>query len=101
MEVYLHEQYPKNHVVHPNDLSRLDALTFPDHIFVFMELKAPRDEWTEKDSRELQQRLTKTFGKPVNLKVQLLLSHEIRIYPHRLPNGELPDYGEEDLIPRR
>lgn len=101
VEQYLHEQYPINHVVHPNDLSRLDALWFPEHIFVFMELKASQSAWTEKHSQEVQKRLTNAFGKPVNLKVQLLLSYETKIYPHRLPNGELPDYGQEDLIPRR
>jgi hypothetical protein len=38
---------------------------------------------------------------PVNLKVQLLLTEEFLVYPHRSEDGDLPLYGADDLIPRR
>ncbi len=101
VESYLHEQYPKNQVVHPADLSKLDALSFADHVFVFVELKAPLSKFTKQDCQEIQRRLEQAFQQPVNLKVQLLLTNEVMIYPHRLPNGEFPQYGGNDLIPRR
>lgn len=101
VENYLHEVYDRGHIVHPADLSSLDARWSQDHIFIFAEIKSPKSEFTTDDCRELQTRLQQAFGIPVNLKVQLLLTREILIYPHLNPDGSRPDYGENDLVPRR
>jgi uncharacterized hydrophobic protein (TIGR00271 family) len=101
VEAYLHEHYRINQAVHPNDLSRLDVLLFPDHVFVFLEIKSPAGGFTEAQASELQTALTQRLGRPVNLKVQLLLTNEFLLYPHRSPDGGLPLYGKDDLIPRR
>lgn len=101
VEAYLHEQYPINHVVHPDDLSQVDTIVFPDHIFVFIEIKASAEGFTEQTGRELQHRLAVEMDKPVNLKVQLLLSKEMEIFPHQPSDSDLPDYGSDVLVPRR
>lgn len=101
IEDYLHEQYLINEIVHPNDLSRLSTIMAPDHVFVFLEVKSPEEILTDAEGEELHRRLTTAFKMPVNLKVQLLLSKELKIYASRLPDGSMPDYGRSDLIPRR
>jgi uncharacterized hydrophobic protein (TIGR00271 family) len=101
VETYLHEHYRINKVVHPNDLSVLDVLLFPDHAFVYLEIKAPADSLSQPQAWRLQSALSQSLGLPVNLKVQLLLTDEFLIYPHRLQNGQAPLYGADDLIPRR
>jgi len=101
IEAYLHEQYPKTQAVHPKDLSRVDAIWYPDHVFVFAEIKASESEFTEETCRDLNKRLSAVLDGPVNLKVQLLLSNEIKVYPYRRPGSNLPNYGGEDLVPRR
>lgn len=101
VETYLLEQFPKNQTVHPNDLSRLDTLWYSDHVFVFVEIKASQSDFTKENGLELQRRLHAAFEKPVNLKVQLLLSAEFRIYPHKLPGDAKLEYGVDELVPRR
>lgn len=101
VETYLHERYPIDQKIHPNDLSRLGVIEFPEHVFVFVELRSPEGGLTEEQGQELQRRLKAGLGSPVNLKIQFLLSEEMRIYEYRNASGKVPAYGQEDLIPRR
>jgi uncharacterized hydrophobic protein (TIGR00271 family) len=101
VEAYLHERYRMDKIVHPDDLSQLDVLLFPEHAFVFLEIKAPAGSLSQGQSRDLQAVLSQVLGLPVNLKVQLLLTDEYVIYPHRLQDGNVPLYRANELIPRR
>lgn len=101
VEAFLHEHYRNNKVVHPDDLSQLDVRLFPDHAFVFLEVKAPAGSLSQPQARDLQSALSQSLGIPVNLKVQLVLTDEYLIYTHRLPDGDVPLYGADALVPRR
>lgn len=101
VEEYLHEKYRRDHVIHPADLSSLTALLYPDHVFVFMEVKAPAEGLNKAQMQEIHQRLTQAVNKPVNLKVQFLLTAEKKIYSHLLADGKQPEYGQDDLVTRR
>jgi uncharacterized hydrophobic protein (TIGR00271 family) len=101
VEAYLHEHYRIDKVVHPNDLSALDVMLYPDHAFVYLEIQAPSGGLSQAQAWRLQSALSDSLGLPVNLKVQLLLTEEFLIYPHRSEDGEVPLYGADDLIPRR
>jgi uncharacterized hydrophobic protein (TIGR00271 family) len=101
VEAYLHDHYRIDHLVHPNDLSALHVLLYPDHAFVYLEVKAPAGGLSQQEAWRLQSALSKTLDVPVNLKVQLLLTDEFLVYPHRSEGGEVPLYGADDLIPRR
>lgn len=100
VEQYLQEQFQVNKTVHPNDLSRLITTLMPDHVVVFLEVDSPAWAMTEVEARQIHQRLETAFEKPVNFKMQLLLTREIRIYEHAVPEGAA-EYGLKDLVPRR
>jgi uncharacterized membrane protein len=100
VEQYLHEQFQVNNTVHPNDLSRLITTLMSDHVVIFLEVDSPDWAMTEVQAREIHKRLTAAFDKPVNFKMQLLLTKEMRIYEHDVPEGAA-EYGLKDLVPRR
>jgi uncharacterized hydrophobic protein (TIGR00271 family) len=101
IENYLHRQYPIDGLVHPNDLERLITYVYPDHLFVFLEIKSDEQRFTNEHSNEMHKELEKAFKQKVNLKVQVLDSKEFLKYSKLLRNGGIPNYGDEDLIPRR
>lgn len=101
VEQYLREQYPINGSIHPDDLSALSVIPYPDHMFIYVELKGREDAMGEPQWEELRGRLQAALDVPVNLKVQLMLSREMTLYPNRNKDGKVPDYGVGDLIPRR
>ncbi len=101
IEGFLHEEFKINGNIHPNDLSRVDTLVFPDHVFVFMEIKTPNELDTGPMADALAERLRTATDKPLNLKIQHLLTREDLRTEHFDESGEPIQYGSDDIIPRR
>lgn len=100
IESFIAEQFLINGQVHPGDLRQVSTQLFQDHIFVFVEIESPSNMITQSDGYQIQKLLTSEFRKPVNLKIQLALTEEFKIYSFT-PEGKLPVYGVDDYIPRR
>ncbi|MCB1863998.1 MAG: DUF389 domain-containing protein [Chromatiales bacterium] len=101
VEHFLHELYPVNQTVHPDDLRRVDAVLFADHVFVFVELEAPDNAFSALQLRTLYERVSADLDKPVNLKLQFIRTDEMTIYPFKPATGDLPLYGADNPVPRR
>lgn len=97
VEDVLHTDYEMTGRIHPNDLSRLDTIVYPDHVFIFLELKAPGNQNLGPMLDTMHGKLKASLDRPVNLKVQLLLTSELL----RFDVEEHENYGAEDVIPRR
>ena len=100
-ENYLHERYPVDGQIHPADLSELDVIVKPDHVFVYAELKSPPGGMTEEHTSKVRELLEEKLGVPINLKVQLLLTEEVMVYPTLPASGANPLYGKDALVPRK
>lgn len=101
VEEYLQERYAIEKIIHPDDLSKLITTLKNDHVFIFLELKSPKQAFTKKDLKALHRKLTKTIKLPINLKVQLIITHEHTLYIQLEPDGSQTDYGNIKTVPRR
>lgn len=97
---FLSLQYPINRQAHPDDLRKVAVIDEPDHVFVYVELDAPRDVFTNEQLEALRQRIARRLHQRVNLKVQFVLTAEVELYSHR-PGETVPFYGADKPVPRR
>ena len=79
----------------------MDTLTFDDHVFIFIELKSPTGYDSTRITNTLAERLRDAVGKPLNLKIQHLLTREDYRVQHLDENGRVIEYGGDDVVPRR
>ncbi|MEZ5992715.1 MAG: TIGR00341 family protein [Planctomycetota bacterium] len=98
---FLREKYPKNQTAHPNDLREVDVIVMEDHVFVYVRIEAPRDAFDEVELQELFDRIAAELDKPLNLKIQFVLTDEIVMYPYKEGDAYKQLYGAGDYIPRR
>lgn len=100
IETFLRETYSTDLAAHPGDLNRVLVTDYPDHVYVFAELKGSEERFTQPKMKELHQRLTEKFQREVNLKVLLLHSNELTVYTKKIPADLGPDYGLDILLPK-
>lgn len=100
IETYLRESYVKNRVAHPGDLNRVLVEGYDDHIYVFAEVKATPEKFTQIEVEELHRRLSQRLGQDVNLKILLVHSNELTVYTKKLPEGMETDYGLDIVLPK-
>jgi len=74
---WLHKNYPHNSDIHPGDLNDIGVIHKDDHVFVYLELKSSENGLSNTQLADIHKRLEKRLYKPVNLKVQLLLTQEL------------------------
>ena len=99
IESYLSRNFPINQEVHPDDLNKVKVLTYPDHIYIYAEIKSSTSSITPREVLEIKQLMEKEFNETINLKVQLTVSKELVDYSVS-PDNELPLY-DDFFIPRR
>ena len=99
IEAYLSRNFPINKEVHPDDLNKVQVSTYPDHLYVYAEIKASTSSITPKEVMEIKQLMENEFNESINLKVQLTISQELLDYSVA-PNNELLLY-DDIFIPRR
>lgn len=99
VETWLHENHPHNIKIHPGDLNDIEVIDMPDHIAVFVELKAAKNTLSNKQISYIHQHLEAKLQKPVNLKIQILFKEEFFSYSVQSENK--PTYGTDKLIPRK
>lgn len=100
IESYLRESYASERVAHPGDLNRVLAEGYDDHIYVFAEIKATPEKFTQRQMDELHRRLSARLGTAINLKVLLVHAQELTVYTSQLPEGVKTDYGVDILVPK-
>ncbi len=101
VEEWLYQNYPKNVDIHPADLSDIAVIDNTDHIFVYVELKSPGNGLNEMQLSHIHDRLEKIFKKPVNLKIQLLITQELVKNSKKRSDGTDFIYGKDFMVPRR
>lgn len=101
VETWLHENYPDNIAIHPADLNDIGVLEKPNHIFVFIELKSPKNGFSDQQISHIHGLIEKAFKKPVNLKIQLLLTQELLKYDYLNKDDKIPVYGNDMMLPRK
>ena len=101
VEGFLKKNYPDTVSIHPGDLNQTSVIEESDHVFVFLELKAEKGALSEIQLNYIHNELEKKLERPVNLKIQFLLTEEIFKYSHKLENETRPIYGNDDNIPRK
>lgn len=101
LETWLYENYPENVSIHPADLHNIDVVERPEHIFVFIELKSPEDGLSEEQLNYLHDQFEIAFSKPVNLKIQFILTQELLKYSYKNKDNKIPIYGKDVLVPRK
>jgi uncharacterized hydrophobic protein (TIGR00271 family) len=101
LETWLHENYPENVSIHPSDLNNIDVVERPEHIFVFIELKSPENGLSQEQLTYLHDQLELNFEKPVNLKIQFLLTQELQKYSFTDKDPKNLIYGRDVLVPRK
>jgi uncharacterized hydrophobic protein (TIGR00271 family) len=100
IEDYLKESYVRDRIAHPGDLNRVMVMDYPDHVFVFAEIKSMPEKFTEAEMTELHKRLTSSFNQDVNLKVLIVHANETTFYTRPLPTEVGVDYGLDVLVPK-
>ncbi len=100
IEGFLRESYIQDRIAHPGDLNRVLVTDYPDHVYVFAEVKSSPEKFTQKEIEELHRRLTVKLEHAVNLKVLLVHANELKVYTRELPKGVNPDYGIDILVPK-
>lgn len=100
IENFLRETYATDLAAHPGDLNRVLVTDYPDHVYVFAELKGSQEKFTQDKMEVLHDRLARRFHRDVNLKVLLLHSNELTLYTKKIPEKLGPDYGLDILLPK-
>jgi uncharacterized hydrophobic protein (TIGR00271 family) len=101
LENWLYENYPENVSIHPADLNSIRIVDLPDHIFVFIELKSPENGLSDQQITFLHDKFEVEFSKPVNLKIQLLLTQKLKKYNYTNNLKKNLVYDKDLLIPRK
>jgi uncharacterized hydrophobic protein (TIGR00271 family) len=100
IESFLREGYVRDRIAHPGDLNRVMVKEYDDHIYVFAEIKAVPEKFSQQELDELHQRLSQKLERAINLKLLLVHSNEVRVYSRNLPEGVKTDYGIDILLPK-
>lgn len=100
IETFLRESYVRDRIAHPGDLNRVLAEGYDDHLYVFAEIKAAPEKFTQREMDELHRRLSEKLETAINLKVLLVESKELKVYSSKLPEGMNTDYGIDILLPK-
>ena len=101
LETWLHESYPEKVAIHPANLDSIQIFDQPDHIAIFIGIKSPQDGLSQDQLAFLHDQFEKVFSRPVNLKVQFLLTQELIKYSYKSEDNKIPIYGGDVLVPRR
>ena len=101
LETWLHQNYPDKVAIHPVNLESIQVYEQPDHIAIFIGIRSPQDGLSQVQLSYLHDQFEKVFSKPVNLKVQFLLTQEMIKYSYKNQDKKLPTYGADVLVPRR
>lgn len=101
LDTWLHDNYPVKVAIHPADLDSIQVLEQPDHIAIFIGIKSPEDGMSEVQLTYLHSKFEEAFSKPVNLKIQFLLTQELIKYSYENEDKKVPTYGIDVLVPRR
>ncbi len=100
IEDFMREGYIRDRIAHPGDLNRVIVQDYDDHIYVFAEIKAVPEKFTQEELDELHRRISSKVDRVVNLKLLLVHSNEVRVYSTKLPEGIEVDYGMDILLPK-
>lgn len=101
LETWLHESYPEKVAIHPANLDSIQIFDQPDYIAIFIGIKSPQDGLSQDQLAFLHDQFEKVFSRPVNLKVQFLLTQELIKYSYKSEDNKIPIYGGDVLVPRR
>lgn len=101
VETFLVNNYPDVVDIHPADLKSIGLTDYKDHLFLYIEVAAPQDALTDEQLDYIHSQLEKHYGRPVNLKIQFLLTQELFRYSYLNDDGSHPLYGVDDIIPRK